>query len=288
MIRSMTAFSRKELNAPWGTLSWELRSVNHRYLEVHPRLPDTLRDLENPVRESLRSTLSRGKVECTLKLKAENLAPTRLEINETYVKQLLEAANRLTHMTGDTSGLSVTDLLGWPGVVITPEADQSEIQQAALGLLQEALQDFVANREREGQMLNDIIIDRLDKIDAQVTVVRQHLPEILQAQKEKLLARLEEISANVDQERLEQEIVYLAQKSDVDEELDRLETHVKEVRRALKQGGAVGRRLDFLMQELNREANTLGSKSINTLTTQAAVELKVLIEQMREQIQNIE
>ncbi|HAG93176.1 MAG: YicC family protein [Pseudomonadales bacterium] len=288
MIRSMTAFSRKELNAPWGTLSWELRSVNHRYLEVHPRLPDTLRDLENPVRESLRSTLSRGKVECTLKLKAENLAPTRLEINETYVKQLLEAANRLTHMTGDTSGLSVTDLLGWPGVVTTPEADQSEIQQAALGLLQEALQDFVANREREGQMLNDIIIDRLDKIDAQVTVVRQHLPEILQAQKEKLLARLEEISANVDQERLEQEIVYLAQKSDVDEELDRLETHVKEVRRALKQGGAVGRRLDFLMQELNREANTLGSKSINTLTTQAAVELKVLIEQMREQIQNIE
>ncbi|TNC87856.1 MAG: YicC family protein, partial [Alcanivorax sp.] len=282
MIRSMTAFSRKELNAPWGTLSWELRSVNHRYLEVHPRLPDTLRDLENPVRESLRSTLSRGKVECTLKLKAENLAPTRLEINETYVKQLLEAANRLTHMTGDTSGLSVTDLLGWPGVVTTPEADQSEIQQAALGLLQEALQDFVANREREGQMLNDIIIDRLDKIDAQVTVVRQHLPEILQAQKEKLLARLEEISANVDQERLEQEIVYLAQKSDVDEELDRLETHVKEVRRALKQGGAVGRRLDFLMQELNREANTLGSKSINTLTTQAAVELKVLIEQMRE------
>ena len=288
MIRSMTAFSRKELNAPWGTLSWELRSVNHRYLEVHPRLPDTLRDLENPVRESLRSTLSRGKVECTLKLKAENLAPTRLEINETYVKQLLEAANRLTHMTGDTSGLSVTDLLGWPGVVTTPEADQSEIQQAALGLLQEALQDFVANREREGQMLNDIIIDRLDKIDAQVTVVRQHLPEILQAQKEKLLARLEEISANVDQERLEQEIVYLAQKSDVDEELDRLETHVKEVRRALKQGGAVGRRLDFLMQELNREANTLGSKSINPLTTQAAVELKVLIEQMREQIQNIE
>ena len=288
MIRSMTAFSRKEHTAPWGTLSWELRSVNHRYLEVHPRLPDTLRDLENPVRESLRSTLSRGKVECTLKLKAENLAPTRLEINETYVKQLLEAANRLTHMTGDTSGLSVTDLLGWPGVVTTPEADQSEIQQAALGLLQEALQDFVANREREGQMLNDIIIDRLDKIDAQVTVVRQHLPEILQAQKEKLLARLEEISANVDQERLEQEIVYLAQKSDVDEELDRLETHVKEVRRALKQGGAVGRRLDFLMQELNREANTLGSKSINTLTTQAAVELKVLIEQMREQIQNIE
>ena len=288
MIRSMTAFSRKELNAQWGTLSWELRSVNHRYLEMHPRLPDTLRDLENPVRESLRKSLSRGKVECILKLKAENITPTSLEINENYVKQLLEAANRLTHMTGDTSGLSVTDLLGWPGVVTSPEADQSDIQQAALALLQEALQDFVANREREGQVLNDIIRDRLDKIDEQVVIVRQHLPQILQAQKEKLQARLEEISANVDQDRLEQEIVYLAQKSDVDEELDRLETHVKEVRRTLKQGGAVGRRLDFLMQELNREANTLGSKSINTLTTQAAVELKVLIEQMREQIQNIE
>lgn len=288
MIRSMTAFSRKEHTAPWGTLSWELRSVNHRYLEVHPRLPDTLRDLENPVREALRNNLSRGKVECTLKLKAENITPTSLEINETYVKQLLEAAHKIGSLTGESGTLSVTALLNWPGVVATPETDQSEVQQAALSLLKEALKDFIANREREGQVLNNIISERLDGIDEQVKIVRQHLPEILQAQKDKLKARLEEISANVDQDRLEQEIVYLAQKTDVDEELDRLETHVKEVRRTLKQGGAVGRRLDFLMQELNREANTLGSKSINTLTTQAAVDLKVLIEQMREQIQNIE
>ena len=288
MIRSMTAFSRKEHTAPWGTLSWELRSVNHRYLEVHPRLPDTLRDLENPVREALRNNLSRGKVECTLKLKAENITPTSLEINETFVKQLLEAAHKIGSLTGESGTLSVTALLNWPGVVATPETDQSEVQQAALSLLKEALKDFIANREREGQVLNNIISERLDGIDEQVKIVRQHLPEILQAQKDKLKARLEEISANVDQDRLEQEIVYLAQKTDVDEELDRLETHVKEVRRTLKQGGAVGRRLDFLMQELNREANTLGSKSINTLTTQAAVDLKVLIEQMREQIQNIE
>lgn len=288
MIRSMTAFSRKEHTAPWGTLSWELRSVNHRYLEVHPRLPDTLRDLENPVREALRNGLSRGKVECTLKLKAEHITPASLEINETYVKQLLDAAHKIGSLTGESGTLSVTALLNWPGVVATPETDQSEIQQAALSLLKDALKDFIANREREGQVLNTIISERLDGIDEQVKIVRQHLPEILQAQKEKLKARLEEISANVDQDRLEQEIVYLAQKTDVDEELDRLETHVKEVRRTLKQGGAVGRRLDFLMQELNREANTLGSKSINTLTTQAAVELKVLIEQMREQIQNIE
>jgi len=288
MIRSMTAFSRKELTAPWGTLSWELRSVNHRYLEVHPRLPDTLRDLENPVREALRNNLSRGKVECTLKLKAESSTPTSLDINETFVQQLLDAAHKLGNLTGDSGSLSVATLLNWPGVVKTPETDQSEIQQAAQSLLQDALQDFIANREREGQVLDRIITEKLDGIDAQVVIVRQHLPEILQAQKDKLKARLEEISANVDYDRLEQELVYLAQKVDVDEELDRLETHVKEVRRSLKQGGAVGRRLDFLMQELNREANTLGSKSINTLTTQAAVELKVLIEQMREQIQNIE
>jgi uncharacterized protein (TIGR00255 family) len=288
MIRSMTAFSRKELTAHWGTLSWELRSVNHRYLEISPRLPDTLRDLENPVREALRKALSRGKVECTLKIKAENVTPTSLEINENFVKQLLDAAHQIGNLTGESGSLSVASLLNWPGVVKTPEADQSEIQQAALGLLKDALADFIANREREGNELQSIINDRLNNIDKQVVIVRQNLPEILQAQKDKLQARLEEISANVDQDRLEQEIVYLAQKADVDEELDRLETHVKEVRRTLEKGGAAGRRLDFLMQELNREANTLGSKSINTLTTQAAVELKVMIEQMREQIQNIE
>jgi len=288
MIRSMTAFSRKEHTANWGTLSWELRSVNHRYLELHPRLPDTLRDLENPVREALRNALSRGKVECTLKIKAENLAPTSLQINETFVKQLLDAAHHLGNLTGNSGTLPMATLLNWPGVVTTPETDQSEIQLAAQTLLQEALTDFIANREREGQVLHNIIGDRLDKIEEQVAIVRTNLPEILQAQKAKLKARLEELTANVDMDRLEQEIVYLAQKADVDEELDRLVTHVKEVRRTLNKGGAAGRRLDFLMQELNREANTLGSKSINTLTTQASVELKVLIEQMREQIQNIE
>jgi len=288
MTRSMTAFSRKELKAPWGTLSWELRSVNHRYLEISPRLPETLRDLENPVREKVRNALSRGKVECTLKLKAEEAAPGELEINETYVKQLLDAAHKIGAITGESGTLSVPTLLNTPGVVQTPETDQSEIQQAAVRLLEEALKEFISNREREGDGLKNIINDRLEKIEEQVALVRANMPEILATQKEKLLAKLEEVTANVDQDRLEQEIVYIAQKADVDEELDRLDTHVKEVRRNLKQGGAIGRKLDFLMQELNREANTLGSKSINTLTTQVAVELKVLIEQMREQIQNIE
>ena len=288
MIRSMTAFSRKEMKAPWGTLSWELRSVNHRYLEISPRLPDTLRDLENPVREKLRQGLDRGKVECTLRLKAENIVPGKIDINEQFVKQLLEAAHRISALTGESASLSAATLLNWPGVVQTPETDQSEIQQVALALFESTLQDFVTSREREGTQLQQIILERLDKIDDQVAIVRGQLPSILQAQKDKLLARLAEINANPDKDRLEQELVYMAQKADVDEELDRLTTHVREVRRSLKQGGACGRRLDFLMQELNREANTLGSKSVHTLTTQVAVELKVLIEQMREQIQNIE
>lgn len=288
MIRSMTAFARKEHKAPWGTLSWELRSVNHRYLEISPRLPDTLRDLENPVREKLRQSLDRGKVECTLKIKAENIAPTRIDLNEDFIKQLLDAAHRLSALTGESANLSAATLLNWPGVVQTAETDQSEIQQAALALMDATLADFVANRQREGSVLQQIIMDRLSKVEDQVALVRGQLPAILQAQKDKLIARLAEISANPDKDRLEQELVYLAQKADVDEELDRLATHVKEVRRSLQQGGACGRRLDFLMQELNREANTLGSKSVHTLTTQAAVELKVLIEQMREQIQNIE
>ena len=288
MIRSMTAFARKEHKAPWGTLSWELRSVNHRYLEISPRLPDTLRDLENPVREKLRQSLDRGKVECTLKIKAENIAPTRIDLNEDFIKQLLDAAHRLSALTGESANLSAATLLNWPGVVQTAETDQSEIQQAALALMDATLADFIANRQREGNVLQQIIMDRLMKVEDQVALVRGQLPAILQAQREKLIARVSEISANVDKERLEQELVYMAQKADVDEELDRLATHVKEVRRSLQQGGACGRRLDFLMQELNREANTLGSKSVHTLTTQAAVELKVLIEQMREQIQNIE
>lgn len=288
MIRSMTAFARKELKAAWGTLSWELRSVNHRYLEISPRLPDTLRDLENPVREKLRQTLDRGKVECTLKLKAENVAPTRIDVNEDFVRQLLEAAHRLEAITGEPARLPAATLLTWPGVIQTPDTDQSEIQQAALSLLDSTLDEFIATRQREGAVLQQIIQDRLTRVEEQVAIVRAQLPAILQAQKEKLIARLAEISATPDSDRLEQELVYLAQKADVDEELDRLQTHVKEVRRSLQQGGACGRRLDFLMQELNREANTLGSKSVHTLTTQVAVELKVLIEQMREQIQNIE
>ena len=288
MIRSMTAFSRKETKDTWGTLSLELRSVNHRYLEVTPRLPEQLRDLENSIRETLRKRLSRGKLECSLKLKTENAIPTDIKVNEAYVKQLLAAAHQIQAVTGDSASLSTTSLLGWQGVIEATETDFSDIQKAALALLEETLVDFIGHREREGSELKTLISDRLERVLEQTAIAKQHIPEILQAQRERITTKLEEAKVNLDQDRLEQEMVFIAQKTDIDEELDRLCAHVEEVRRTLEKGGACGRRLDFLMQELNREANTLGSKSIHVVTTQVAVELKVLIEQMREQIQNIE
>ena len=288
MIRSMTAFSRKELKESWGNLSWEIRSVNHRYLEVSPRLPEQLRELENNVRETLRKRLSRGKIECTLKLKTEHAVPAQIHVNEAYVRELLAAAHKIQAITGDSGTLSTTSLLAWQGVIEIPETDMSHIQKAAMELLNSTLDDFIAHREREGAELKSLIEDRLDRVLQQVAIAKENLPEILKAQRERIASKLEEVAANPDQDRLEQEMVYIAQKADIDEELDRLNAHVEEVRRSLKKGGASGRRLDFLMQELNREANTLGSKSIHVITTQVAVELKVLIEQMREQIQNIE
>ena len=288
MTRSMTAFSRKELTAPWGTLSWEIRSVNHRYLEILPRLPDTLRELEPEIREQLRQQISRGKVECTLRLKTEAATPTEPQVNEAYVKHLVAAADQINAIVGASVPMSVATLMQWPGVLQTPDTDQSELLVSAKNLLQEALVEFVAHREREGTVLKELILDRLTQINELASQVRSLMPDILQGQRERISNRLTELLAQVDQDRVEQELVFLAQKTDVEEELDRLVTHVEEVRRTLIKGGAVGRRLDFLMQELNREANTLGSKSINAQTSQISVELKVLIEQMREQIQNIE
>ncbi len=288
MIRSMTAFSRKERTGEWGTLIWELRSVNHRYLEISPRLPEQLRDLENPLRDKLRKRLSRGKIECTLKLKTEHVAPASISINQAYLQQVIAAAHQIQDITKDNSTLPTLGLLNMPGIVATTETDTSILKQQALAAFDEALEDFIAHREREGSDMRQVIEDRLGQISEHTRAAKEKLPQLLQKQRERLIQKLEEVSANLDQDRLEQEMVYAAQKADIDEELDRLKSHVDEVYRVLKKGGACGRRLDFLMQELNREANTLGSKSIDTFTTQTAVELKVLIEQMREQIQNIE
>ncbi|WP_028470106.1 YicC/YloC family endoribonuclease [Neptunomonas japonica] len=287
MTRSMTAFARQESQQSWGTLTWEVRSVNHRFLEPHLRIPEQLRELEGSLRETLRKRLSRGKVECMLRFVPEEQAQT-LQVNEAFAKQLLAATEQMEQLMPVSQTLNPLDLLRWPGVLQDVQIDMDEVKREALQLFNKALDDLHAGREREGKELASLIEQRLDAISVVVADVRTKLPQILLNQRNMLKTRVTDLGVDLDPQRLEQEVVLLAQKADVDEEMDRLDTHVQEVRRILKQKEPVGRRLDFLMQELNREANTLSSKSIVTDTTQSAVELKVLIEQMREQIQNIE
>ncbi|MDR7023975.1 uncharacterized protein (TIGR00255 family) [Pseudomonas peli] len=283
----MTAFARAEQASANGTLSWELRSVNHRYLEPHLRLPESFRDLEGAVREALRNGLSRGKVECTLRFSDDN-AGKALQVDLERAAQLVAAAESVAGLIKQPAALNPLEVLGWPGVLVADAADPQALNQSALSLFTEALNELKNGREREGSELAKLLNERLNSILEQVVALRELVPQMLAGQRQKILDRCAEMQAELDPQRLEQELVILAQKSDVAEELDRLSTHVSEVRRVLKTGGQAGRRLDFLMQELNREANTLGSKAFDTRSTQAAVNLKVLIEQMREQVQNIE
>ncbi len=286
---SMTGFARQEAKHPWGTLIWEVRSVNHRYLEPHFRLPEFIRELEPSLREQMRKSLSRGKVEASFTYQLGNSDGSQsLTLNTALLQQITDAVEKVSQATDNTAPLNPLELLRWPGMIADHDIERETILSAALDLFKQALTSLVEHRAREGDELKLLIEQRLDGITEQVKLVRDILPSILQGQRERLLEKLDALKAEPDQDRLEQEMVYLAQKTDVDEELDRLDTHVTEVRRTLKQKGSVGRRLDFLMQELNREANTLSSKSIVSDTTQAAIELKVLIEQMREQIQNME
>jgi uncharacterized protein (TIGR00255 family) len=287
MIHSMTAFARAEQAGANGTLSWELRSVNHRYLEPHLRLPEAFRDLEGAVREALRNGLSRGKVECTLRFSDDSTGKT-LQVDLARAAQLVAAAESVASLIKQPAALNPLEVLGWPGVLVADAADPQALNQRALNLFTQALNDLKTGREREGAELAKLLNERLDSILEQVIALRELVPQMLASQRQKILDRCAEMQVELDPQRLEQELVMLAQKSDVAEELDRLSTHVTEVRRVLKAGGQAGRRLDFLMQELNREANTLGSKAFDTRSTQAAVNLKVLIEQMREQVQNIE
>ncbi|RJG12873.1 YicC family protein [Pseudomonas cavernicola] len=287
MVHSMTAFARIERASANGTLSWELRSVNHRYLEPQLRLPESFRDLEGAVREALRQGLSRGKVECTLRF-AEETAGKPLQVDRERAAQLVAAAESVASLIKQPAPLNPLEVLAWPGVLVADATDPQALNNAALELFTHALSELKNGREREGAELAKLLNERLDNITDEVSALRELIPQMLAAQRQKILDRCAEMQAELDPQRLEQELVLLAQKSDVAEELDRLSTHVTEVRRVLKAGGAAGRRLDFLMQELNREANTLGSKAFDTRSTQAAVNLKVLIEQMREQVQNIE
>jgi uncharacterized protein (TIGR00255 family) len=288
MLRSMTAFARREQPSAWGTVTWELRSVNHRYLEASLRLPETLRGLESLVRERIGAVLSRGKIEGTLKLQVTGTTMAAITLNFPLVDRLLDVAAELEHRIGPGTGLRLIDVLRWPGVVNEVEPDLDEIKTVILDALDAALAELIATREREGQRTADLLQQRCESIRNQVARVRARRPEVLARWRDKLLNRLADVPVEIDPGRLEQELVLIAQRLDVDEELDRLDNHLDEIAAVLKRSEPVGRRLDFLMQELNREANTLSSKSADADTTRAAVELKVLIEQMREQIQNIE
>ncbi len=286
MIRSMTAFASGERATPWGVLACELRSVNHRFLETGLRLSDELRALEPLLRERVAARVQRGKLDLALRLRAPE-STASLVVNEALLGQLGELATKLD---GQFPGLRVefTQLLQVPGVMQVQAADSEALQAEALSLLDEVLDGFVAAREREGAKLATAIAERVDGIERIAAQVRELIPAIREGQRTKLAARLADLPHPVDPGRAEQELVLWLQKLDVDEELDRLGSHIAEIRRILAQREPVGRRLDFLLQEFNREANTLGSKSVDARTSAAAVELKVLIDQVREQVQNIE
>lgn len=287
MIYSMTAFARLELKKDWGDAVWEIRSVNQRYLENFFRLPEQFRGLENALREKLRQSLTRGKIECSLRIESKKQTNSELNINRELASQVIQSLQWIKAQAGE-GDINLTDVLRYPGVVEAQEQDLDTISQDLLSAFDELLKEFIAMRGREGEKLQTIIQQRLDAIGVETDKVRSQMPEVLQWQRERLLQRFEEAKISLEPQRVEQEMVLLAQRVDVAEELDRLQMHVKETANILKKGGAVGRKLDFMMQELNRESNTLASKSINADITASAVELKVLIEQMREQIQNLE
>ncbi|WP_295399417.1 YicC/YloC family endoribonuclease [uncultured Thiocystis sp.] len=288
MIKSMTAFARESSGGDFGELTWEIRSVNHRYLESYLRLPEELRALDVTVRTRLAARLQRGKVDCGLRYVPAVGAVGRLRINRPFVEQLLAAGQEVGQLIGCGVEPSPFELLRWPGVIQEQEPDLDRLTTAALELLEVTLDALLATREREGARLEVLLRDRCDRLLESVTRVRARMPDVLGGVRERLAERLAELRAELDPARLEQEISLLAAKLDVDEEMDRLEAHAAEVRDVLTRDEPVGRRLDFLMQELNREANTLGSKSADVAVTREAVEMKVLIEQMREQIQNLE
>lgn len=287
MIYSMTAFARLEVKKDWGDAVWEIRSVNQRYLENFFRLPEQFRGLENTLREKLRQSLTRGKIECSLRIEIKKQTNAELNLNKELANQVIQSLQWIKTQAGEGE-INLTDVLRYPGVVEAQEQDLDAISQDLLTAFDDLLTDFIAMRGREGEKLNDIIQQRLDAIAVEADKVRSQMPVVLQWQRERLLQRFEDAQVNLDPQRVEQEMILLAQRVDVAEELDRLQMHVKETTNILKKGGAVGRKLDFMMQELNRESNTLASKSINADITASAVELKVLIEQMREQIQNLE
>jgi len=288
MIKSMTAFARMQVNEAFGTLVCELRGVNHRFLELHLRLPDELRAQEAGYREIISGRLKRGKVECNVRLQLSKSHSGKLDIDQLQAKAVVDACHMVNDLLRQPSEVNSMDVLNWPGVVQEVQPDIKPVYAALEKLLRQALEELIKNRLREGERLATILQQRCESMQQIVNQTRENMPQIQQRYREKIQAKLAELTSQIDHDRMEQELLHFLQKMDVEEELDRLDCHLKEIQEVLLRDEAVGRRLDFLMQELNREANTLGSKSVDITSTQASVELKVLIEQMREQIQNIE
>jgi uncharacterized protein (TIGR00255 family) len=284
----MTAFARKERRDPQGEFVWEIRSVNHRYLETSIRLPEDLRMIETAVRERIGAKLSRGKVDCGLRYRPGQEIQPGIQLNHKLVKQLTDASDRVGELLGATQRPTPMQVLLWPGIVEQQRPDMTPVQHSTLALLDETLKELVDTRQREGDKLAEQIGQRSKAMREQISLVKTRMPMVLNELRQRLNKRFDELKMELEPARLEQEMVLLMQRLDVDEEMDRLNTHLDEVERVLKRKEPIGRRLDFLMQELNREANTLTSKSSDVTLTQAAVEMKVLIEQMREQIQNLE
>ncbi len=288
MIYSMTGYAVAAAELPFGALNLELRSVNHRYLDVQFRIPDELRPLESNLREKTTARIGRGKVEVRIAIAKSAASQSNLQLDDALLGQLAQLNARIKAALPEGQSLSVADVLRWPGMLGNDALVPDELQQACGSLLERALDDLNATRGREGEKLKILLLERIASMEALVGNLAPRMPQLVTGYREKLTARLKEAMVSLDDERLKQELVLFASKIDVDEELSRLTAHFSEIRRILDKGGAAGKRLDFLMQELNREANTLGSKSVDMEFTQTSMNLKVLIEQMREQIQNIE
>ena len=288
MLHSMTGFARESVETALGTLSWEIRAVNHRYLDVQFKLPEDLRPKEQAFRQQASATLGRGKIECGLYFRRAVDQQAEMQIDSELVELLGNRISELSSKLPATAAINPVEILRWPGVMKQPEIDAEPLFSEAQDLLDTALRAINVMRQSEGQRIEEMLESRCAEIEDIAKSVRKRMPEVLAASRAKQKERIEKLDVEADPARLEVELALIAQKIDVDEELDRLESHLVEIRDAIAGEKAVGRRLDFLMQELNREANTLGSKSADTETTKAAVDLKVLIEQMREQIQNVE
>ena len=289
MIHSMTGFARRETSGAWGQLTCEVRSVNHRYLEPGFRLPEELRGLEGELRQTLPKLLRRGKVDCTVHLRATREAERELQVDEATLKRVLERVRDIASRAGGTAvSLDPIDVLRWPGVLQDSAPDNDALAAATRALFKDSVHELVAMRAREGERLRELVLQRCEALVGLIGSARAQLPELRDRAHHRLQTRLVELGATVEATRFEQEVALLLQRADVDEELDRLDAHLAEIRRVLDGEEAGGRRLDFLMQELHREANTFSSKSQELDSTRLAVDMKVLIEQLREQVQNIE